>query len=193
MSLRPIVFAMLFGFAGLTEAADQPKAHDASAAKPLHKTQYLVAIAEYQLETPMPTGLSEAEILGKIRDSKAIPIATLQCAAVADTETSVKFSKRVSVTTGKVVAGSSTSRQATQLDIGTMLQFQVASHEKGAIADINYSTSRLDGDGTDESPHDVVTITAQASQTYKLGEDRLLVATNLNNACCIVVTVSEIP
>jgi hypothetical protein len=172
MNHRLTVFALLVAFGGISPA-------DEHATKSRPKTQYLIALSEYQLEMAAPHGLNESEILDQIRSSKAIPVATIQCTAVADTESSVQF--------GKQVAGT-TSRQ-TNLRIGTMLQIHITSHERGAIADISYEASRLD----DDSPSDVLTTTVQSTQIYEFGKDRLLVASTLGSSCHIVVAVREIP
>ena len=172
MNLRPAILALLLVSAVIVQG-------DEHAAKPKHQTQYLIALSEYQLEIAVPHGLSESEILAKIRESKAVPVATIQCTAVADTESSVQFSKQV--------AGD-TSRQA-GFSIGTMLQIHSTSHARGAIAEISYEASRLD----DDSPSDVRTTTVQSTQIYELGKDRLLVASTLGSSCYIVVTVREIP
>ncbi len=172
MNLLPAILALLVASAGIVQA-------DEHTAKPKHQTQYLIALSEFQLEIAVPHGLSESEILAKIRDSKAVAVATIQCTAVADTESSVQF--------GMQVAGD-TSGQA-RPRIGTMLQVHITSHAKGAIADISYEATRLD----DDSPSDVRTTTVQSTQIYELGKDRLLVASTLGSSCHIVVTVREIP
>lgn len=168
-------------------------AGDKAAAESPKLAQILVTLAEYKIEKPIPVKAPEAEILKSIRDSGVMPSETVRATVAADTQSIVNFGKRVTVTTGKISRGPVTSRQTETMEIGTILQLQLTEHPKGAIAEIDYTTSRLEGGGNDDSPPDVVTNTVQATQVYALGEQRLLSTSGSENVTCIFVSIQRMP
>lgn len=156
-------------------------------------TQYLVELSEYKLEQSIPTGLGEGEVVDAILKSGTKPVETIRLTAMSETESMVQVGRRVALTTGTMTRGGVTNRQTKDIEIGTILRIQIKQHAKGAIADIDYSTSRLDGDGTDDSPSDVLTNTMQSTQIYGLGKTRLLSTVGAGKLTGVLITVSEIP
>ena len=193
MKLQLIFSLLLFVFTSIAHADEKAGTVDVDNAVQKNTTQYFIALSEYQLKKAIPIGISEAEILETIRNSEAIPIETVQVTAVSETECLAKFGRRASVTTGKTTNGKAVSRQTEFMEIGTIFRVNIDSHPKGAIANIDYTTSRLDGEGTDGSPPDVATTTVQSTQILALGEERLLSVSGTSTPTCIVVFVKEIP
>ncbi|KAA5543223.1 hypothetical protein FYK55_13180 [Roseiconus nitratireducens] len=192
MRFSCLIVVLLACTAGVARCEETAKTDDAATATPFG-TQFLVTLAEYHLEEPIPVDATEVEILDSVRDSGAVPVESVRMTATEDTESMAHFGQRVTVTTGKVIRGPVTSKQTESIEIGTMLRVRVASHAKGALAEIDYSTSRLNGAGTDDSPPDVVTNTVQATQLYVLGKQRLLSTSSTGKAPCIVVSIQRIP
>ena len=183
---------LLVLFSGIGQCKENPKAGDDGTASPA-PTQFLVTLSEYHLEKSIPVDADEAKILEIVRESGASPYETVRMTAAADTESMVNFGRQITVTTGKVARGPITSRETQTVQIGTILQVRIASHGDGAMAEISYTTSRLDGNGTDDSTPDVLTNTVQATQIYVLGEQRLLSTSSVGKAPCIVVSIQQIP
>lgn len=193
MKLHAILLSLLVASMGVVNGDEHKKSGKAGEPKRVFKTQYMLTLAEYELEEAIPLGLSEAEVLELIRKSKASPVGTIRMSAVEDTESMVQFGRRVAITTGQVSIGRGTSRRTEFMETGTIVSVRIAPHAKGAIADVDFSASRLDGDGSDDTPPEVVTTTAQATQIYAMGKERLLASTSLGDKTCIVITVREIP
>jgi len=189
LSMIPVLLALTSGIARCEESEKEDK----TATGPPIQTQFLVTLSEYHLEGPIPVNATEAEILDIVRDSEIKPFETVRMTAAEQTESMVNFGQQVTVTTGKVARGPVTSRQTQSVKIGTILRVRIAEHANGALAEIDYSTSRLNGNGTDDSPPDVLTNTLQATQIYKLGEQRLLSTSSIEKAPCIVVSIQRMP
>ncbi|MCO8121888.1 hypothetical protein NHH03_09085 [Stieleria sp. TO1_6] len=193
MKLHSILLALLFTSTGIATAAENVMAEKVGTPKPMVKTQYLVELSEYELEQAVPVAISESEIIDVIRRSKSKPLETVRMTAVEETDSMVQNGRRVTVTTGKVTHGNTTSRSTEQLEVGTMLRVKIVPHAKGALADVSYATSRLDGNGTDVSPPDVLTKTIESTQIYVLGKERLLSSMSADKFTCVLISVSEIP
>jgi hypothetical protein len=191
--MKPLSMALvlLVVFSSIAQCEERTK-DDASAASP-SRTQFLVTLSEYHLEGSIPVKASEAEILDIMRGAGAIPVETVRMTATLDTESMVQFGKRVTVTTGSVTRGPTTSRQTQSMEIGTILQVRIESNGDGVIAEVDYSTSRLSGSGTDDSPPDVLTTTVKATQIYELGKQRLLTTSSTGDAPCIIVSIQHMP
>ena len=99
----------------------------------------------------------------------------------------------MAVTTASMTRGDATTRQTKEIEIGTILKLRIKPLAKGAIAEIDYSTNRVDGDGTEDSPPDVLTNTMQSTQIYVLGKTRLLSTMGTGNLTGVVVTIREMP
>lgn len=82
--------------------------------------------------------------------------------------------------------------QSRQIEVGRMLKLQLIPHQEAAIADISYSTSRVDGEQTEDSPPNIVTTTIQGTQVFTLGSRRLLSTARSGNPTGIIITITEI-
>tara|TARA_R110002049_G_scaffold27283_3_gene93850 strand:- start:670 stop:1419 length:750 start_codon:yes stop_codon:yes gene_type:complete len=182
-----VVLASSIPFAGRTQA------DDSSADSRSNATQYLVELSEYKLEQSIPTGLSEDQVIDAMLKAGTKPVETIRLTAVSDTESVAKIGRRVALAPGTITQNGVMSRQVKDVEIGTMLSITIKHHVKGAIADIAYTTSRFDGDGTDGSSPDVLTNTTQSSQVYSIGKPRLLSTVGVGELTGVLVIVREIP
>jgi len=189
MKLHPIIFPSLFLLVGVLPGNGDANAAEAA----VETTQYLVELAEYKLDQAIPIGLGEAEVIDAILSSGVKPVETIRLTALSNTDSMVQFGKRIAVTTASMTRGDATTRQTKEIEIGTILSLRIKPLAKGAIAEIDYSTNRVDGDGTEDSPPDVLTNTMQSTQIYVLGKTRLLSTMGTGNLTGVVVTIREIP
>ncbi|TWT66632.1 hypothetical protein [Allorhodopirellula solitaria] len=155
-------------------------------------TQYLIELSEYELEDPIPVGLDEAEVVNTILRAGIQPVETIRLTAVPETEGMVQVGKRISVTTDTMTRGDTTTRRYEELEIGTILRLTMMPHDDGAYAHISYSTSRVDGDPSGDTPPNVLTNTVQSTQVYVLGRPRLLTTVGAGKSTGILVTVRDI-
>ncbi|MBB3207829.1 hypothetical protein FHS27_003656 [Rhodopirellula rubra] len=183
---------LLFACTGSASADEQAGSGDLQPVASQTQTQFLVKLSEFRLDENVQIGTTEEETLETIRKQKATPFESIQITVIAGTESMAQFGKRVSVVTGTTISRDRTIQQTEQISIGSTLQVNLALHEQGVIANINYSTARLSGEGTDASPPDVLTNTAHAEQQYKLGEQRLLVARSGTESWIVVVTITAL-
>lgn len=189
-----ILFSLLYALAGVAHAGDEDKAEVEGATTQSVKLQYLVGLAEYEFEKPVPMGLSESEIIDAIERSKMMPIATLRMTVVAGTESMVEISRRVSIVESTVVRGTTAvAKNFDNLKIGAVLRIRISTHADGALADVDYTTSRIDGDAKGDPPPDIVSSSANATQIYALGQPRLLSLAGGKKTTCVLITVREIP
>ncbi|WP_372722937.1 hypothetical protein [Novipirellula sp.] len=193
MILHPKLLSLLVVLTVNLPFGGQSHAEDSGGNSQPNTTQYLVELSEYKLEQSIPTGLGEGEVVDAILKSGTKPVETIRLTAMSETESMIQVGRRVALTTGTMTRGGVTTRQTKDIEIGTILRIQIKQHAKGAIADIDYSTSRLDGDRTDDSPSDVLTNTMQSTQIYGLGKTRLLSTVGAGKLTGVLITVSEIP
>jgi predicted RecA/RadA family phage recombinase len=193
MKPQHILIVPLFLLAAIVHVHGNARANEANAETQQNTTQYLIELSEYELEQAIPVGLGEAEVIDAIRSSGAKPVETIRLTALSDTESMVQFGKRMAVTTASITRGDAITRQTKEIEIGTILRLRIKPHAKGAIADIDYSTNRVDGEGTDDSPPDVLTNTMQSTQVYVLGKSRLLSTMGIGKLTGVIVIVREIP
>ncbi len=189
MKPYPIMFASLVALASSVFAyanADEPEAEPR-----VDTTQYLVELTEYSLDKAVSIGLSEPELIVAIRDANAKPVETIRMTAMAEAESFVQLGRRITVTTGTVKNGNTASRQTTDVEIGTILRIRVKPNANEAIANIDYTTSRVEGDATDEQAPDILTNTTQSTQLYTLGKPRLLSMIDSGKRTAIIVTLRE--
>ncbi|SMP60882.1 hypothetical protein SAMN06265222_10712 [Neorhodopirellula lusitana] len=154
--------------------------------------QFLVELSEYEIDNALPVGLIEAEVLDLIRTSGGIPVETVRITAISDTQSFCKFGRRATATVGTITHGNTTSHRTKEVELGLVLRITLSARTDGAVADIDYSTSRMAQAGTADSPPDVLTNSMQATQHYSFGERRLLSTRGGDKTTCVVVTVSKI-
>jgi hypothetical protein len=157
------------------------------------QAQYLATVAEYRLDQPFSITASEKEVLDYIRDQKMEPVETVRRTVMSDAYSHVQFGKRVTVTTGKIVNRDVVSRQTETMEIGTILDIRIERHERGATANLEYTSSQLEGDGTEDSPPDITTTTVQTTQVFELGKPRLVGARSGSETSFVIATISELP
>ncbi|EMI21506.1 secreted protein [Rhodopirellula maiorica SM1] len=193
MNLHPTLLSLLVLLTASLPFGGQTRADDSGVDSEPNATQYFVELAEYKLEQSIPTGLAEDEVIASILKSGTKPVETIRLTAMSETESMVQIGRRVALTTGTMTRSGVTTRQTQEMEIGTMLRLKIKEHTKGAIADIDYTTSRLDGDGANDTPPDVVTNTIQSTQFYGLGKTRLLSTVGASKLTGVLVTVHELP
>ena len=193
MHLHPMLLSLIVLVSTGIPLGGQTHADDSDAESQSNVTQYLVELSEYNLEQAIPTGLGEDEVIDALLKGGAKPVETIRLTAMSETESMVQLGRRVALTTGTMTRNGVKTRQTTDMEIGTILRLKIKQHANGAIADIDYSTSRLDGDETNDSPPDVLTNTMQSTQVYVLGKARLLSTVGAGKLTGVLVTVREIP
>lgn len=190
MRILSFTLVLLSFFTVVAHGEENAASDDVAPSAP---TQFLVTLAEYRLDQPIPVEATETEILESVRRSKVTPVETVRMTAGENSENLVNFGRQVSVTAGTVSRGPVTSKQFNSVQIGTVLKVRLVSHTDGVQAEIDYSTSRVAANGTEDSPPDVVSNTVQTTQVYALGKQRLIAMSSVGDASCIVVSIQRLP
>ncbi len=155
-------------------------------------TQYLVELSEFKLEGPIPLNLDESEVVETIFAAGTKPVETIRLTATAETESFVQTGRRSAVVTAKMTQGGTTTNQTEYEEVGAILRVRIKPTAQGAIANIDYSTNRIDSSGTDNLPPDILTSTTQSVLLYSFGKPRLLSTVGSEELIGIIVTVREI-
>lgn len=156
--------------------------------------RFMVTLSEYQLEDSVPVSASEADILGLIQKSNVQPTETIRLSVINDVEGMVQFGKRVTVTVGKTVnTRDVTSRQTQHVQVGTLLKLTLSMAGESVIAQVAFESSRLQGEGTDDSPPDMVSATISTTQILELGKPRLMGSTSSGQTSFVFMTVTRLP
>ena len=193
MKLATILVPVLLSVIGNVMADEKPSGESKDPQATRSQTQYLATVAEYHLDQPFAITATEREIADYIRDQKVEPVETVRLTVMSDAYSHVQFGKRVTVTTGKIVNRDVVTRQTETIETGTILDIRIEQHARGAIANLEYTSSRLEGDGGEDSPPDMTTTTVQSTQVFELGKPRLVGARSANEKSYVMATISELP
>ena len=160
-----------------------------------HPRAFSVRVTEFEFKSPAGDQVNNAEILKHLADpenrQKVVEIQTLRLSAIDGQDATAKFGRRVTVTTGKTTSDRGVTRHTQFLDIGTMIQLSGIVKENTCSIAISYEASRLDGEGTDDSPPDVVNSRLTGTYVADLGKPILLGGTNEGMTTFLVLTVER--
>lgn len=189
-----MLYALLFlSFSGIA-VGDDPPSSKATAVEPAtHSERYLVTIAEYRLQNPVATTLTAKDIVALIREQNSEPVETIRVSTVAETECMAQFGAAVTVTTGKIMNRDTATPIKETVNIGTLLRATASPHERGVRIEIAFESSRLSGEGTDDSAPDVIKKTISTTQILELGTPALIGATSAGDSSYVLVTVTTLP
>ncbi len=182
---------ILFAASVLTLNAIASDENANAVAKPFER--YLVTLSEYQLEGAASPKLSDSDIFAMITTQKLTPIETIRVSTISGFEGMAQFGKQVTVTTGKTTNRESTMRQTRQVPIGTVLRVTAKSEGSEVMMNIQFESSRLDGEGTDDSPPDIVTNRISTSQLFSLEKPTMVGGTSADKSFYAIVTVLKLP
>lgn len=194
-NMKALLFClpMMLCVSGIAFAQEASFAETVSPEKKKTDRSYFVTVAEYHLDTAVPVTATESEIVKLINERELDPVETIRLSALSDAESQVQFASSVSVITGKITNRDRVSNVWDDREIGTMVRILLATHPRGVIADVSYSTTRLRGEGTDETPPDLAKNVIECSQVFQLGRQYLLGARSADEMTCVVLTVTELP
>ncbi len=92
---------------------------------------------------------------------------------IKDVEGMAQFGKVANVTIGKTVNREITTRQTQNVQVGTLLKAKVRLENEAIVANITFEASRLQGNGTEDSPPDIASTTINTTQSLEIGKPRL--------------------
>jgi hypothetical protein len=147
------------------------------------------------LKQTLDPSLSAAQILELVstKDKNAgyEPIETIRLSTLSGTETVVQFGRRVNVTVGKTVTrGGETARSVQAFDVGAIVRV-TATPENGSVSlKLTYETSRLDGNGDEDTPPELTKTQISTTQLLELGQPRLVGSSTSAPTSVVVVTVN---
>ena len=154
--------------------------------------RYLVTVAEYRLREIGPSQLTTEGISAAIKDQKASPVEAVMLSATEGNESRVSIGRTVSVAAGKVTARDrSTSRRTQRVDLGTIFSVELMSEGDQVKAGFSYEASRHLGEGTEDSPPEVVSTMIQTSQIFDLGQPTLVAASTSGGSSYVLLTITR--
>jgi hypothetical protein len=177
--------------AGVSSAQDTSTISDQTG----KQSTYVVQLTEFRLKQTLDPSLSAAQILELVstKDKNAgyEPIETIRLSTLSGTETVVQFGRRVNVTVGKTVTrGGETARSVQAFDVGAIVRV-TATPENGSVSlKLTYETSRLDGNGDEDTPPELTKTQISTTQLLELGQPRLVGSSTSAPTSVVVVTVN---
>lgn len=187
----PIIFVSLI-IAGASSAQDASTS-PGEAGKP---SSYVVQLTEFRLNQTLDPSLTAVQILELISrandNADCVPIETIRLSTLSGTESMVQFGRRANVTVGKTVTrGGETARSIQVVDVGTIVRV-TATPESGAVSlKLTYESSRLDGNGDEDTPPELIRTQISTIQMLELGQPRLVGSSSSASTSMIVVTITE--
>jgi len=195
-----IAIAIAIGYHAIQPSqafADPQDTKSATEAGATHQSEnklpesYLITLSEYRLKSVNPSELTAGSIAAAITTEKAAPIETVMLSAIADIESMVQFGRTVTVTTGRTTNRDVTTRQTQQMNIGTIVRVTAspAGQQVGLV--LSFESSRQNGEGTDDSPPDIVTTSINTTQIFELGKPTMIGASTAGETSYIFLAISR--
>lgn len=130
-------------------------------------------------------------ISGKADNASCEPIETIRLSVLSGSESYVQFGRRVNVTVGRTVGrGGEAARTIQVFDVGTTVRI-TAKPANGPVAImLSYETSRLEDNGEDDTPPEMITTQISTSQVLELGRPRLIGSSSSAATSVIVITIT---
>lgn len=154
--------------------------------------RYLITVSEYRLKEAVASQITAEMIADAINAKKAELVESVMLSAIAESESMVQFGRIVSVTVGRVVQGQVNVRNVKSSEIGTILRVTVSPKGNKVAAQLSFESSRLVGEGTEDSPPDTVSTTITTTQLFDLAKPTLVSASTSGEGSFIFFTVSSL-
>ncbi len=159
---------------------------------------YLIEVIEFQIDASDGADLSPEQLVESYPQMKSDGLLkraeTIRFHASVKKASFVNFGKQIALTTGATLAGPDrpVARQVKQFEIGTTAEVMLDSADKGqASLQVVYRSSRVAGEGTDDTPPEILSISMEASLVLELGKTKLLGGTSADPNVYVLITVSE--
>jgi hypothetical protein len=185
------VLSSIDAFAGPQDPDAVVRTNQADQSQTEVPEQYLITLSQYRLEGLDTSHLTADDVAAAIKTQKASPVETVMLTAVAGGESMVQFGRSVTVTTGTVANRDVTSRQTQQREVGSLLRLIPSTEGQKVGLQLTFESSRQAGEGTDDSPPDIVTISIKISQLFDLGKPTLIGGTTTGESSYVFLTVSR--
>jgi len=154
--------------------------------------RYLVTVAEYRLKDIGPSELTTEGITAAIKEQKASPVEAVMLSATEGNESKVSIGRTVTVTTGKTTARErSSSRNTQRVELGTILSVKIMPDGDQVKAELSFTASRHLGEGTDDSPPEIVSAEIDTAQLFDLGQPTLIAASTGNGSYYVLLTITR--
>ena len=185
--IQPIdAFAILQDSIPVTNSA----AVDSTQSKP--PEQYLLTLSEYRLKGLDVSGLTAENITAAMMADKASPLETTMLTAIAGTENRVSFGRMVAVKTGRTNNRGGSSKNYVYRDIGTILSAIPTTEGQQVRLALNFKSSRVTGEDSEDSLQDTVTISMDINQLFELARPTLIGANTAGETSYLFLTVTRL-
>ncbi len=159
---------------------------------------YSIEIIEFEIGDSDGADLSEDQLVKSFAQMKGDGMLrradTIRFSAVQEKPSLINFGKLVSLTTGSIPAGQGRPavRQMKDVEIGITAEAMLASSGKGRVSmSLLYRSSRLEGEGADDSPSDIVSIRIETALELELDKPKLLGGVSADPNVYVLVKVTE--
>ena len=154
--------------------------------------QYLLTLSEYRMKGLDVSGLTAEKIVAAIATDKAKLLETTMLTAIAGTENRVSFGRTVAFKNGVVNSRGGKSQNYTYRDVGTVLSATPITEGQRVRLALNFSSSRVTGEGTDDTPQSNVAISIEINQLFELARPTLVGANTAGETSYLFLTVTRL-
>lgn len=130
------------------------------------------------------------QILKSYRNNASIErIQTVRVLITEGSNTNVQFGRQQAVTVGRTNAGRGmpATRQTQQMEVGTLLSASGAVEGEICHLAMRYTSSRFEGEETEDSPPNIVTTTVEGDYNLQFGKPILVAGSTEGGSTMIVV------
>ena len=159
------------------------------------QASFIVQLTEYRLRQPVDPPRSVSDILAILArpggNEEYQPIETIRLSALSGTESTVQFGRRVNVTVGTTTNRGGTVKNVQAVDVGTLVRVTPALQAGKVALKLEFESSRIEGDATQDSPPDISTTQIKTTQLLELGKPSLVGSTTSTANSVILITVTS--
>lgn len=204
MTLCPMTLSLMIGLV-VCQTAPQPLVYSQELGRSPRDAEtkaerraiptYFVRVAEARTQEEPPAEASKSELLAwleKARKENKIEIQEMVRISVVDGfDATAQFGKRVPIVTGTNVTPQGTTRSYTSVDFGTILRVRAQEAGDQVRLQINYESSRVDGDLPEDRPAKIDRTQFNSSILTKPGDPVLLFTDSANGKGRFLVLTLE--
>jgi hypothetical protein len=158
---------------------------------------YLVQLTEFRISDSSHAGWSTDEIVKRFErreeDGDVEIVETIRLSVLSGHESMVQVGRRARVTVGVVsTPGRGPTRQMESHNIGTMVSLTAEPADGRVLLKLSYTSSRFEGEGTDESPPDTTTFQIDATLLLEAGKPTLVGGSSASPTSYLMVSVEQV-
>ncbi len=195
---KPVVLlALIVCLGNFALAVEDPKPAGFFPRPKAGSESYLIQLTEFRVNDSAHARWSTDEILKRFErregDETLEIVETIRVSALSGHESMVKVGRQARVAVGAITTPArAPTRQMESHSVGTIVSLIAEPADGMVLLKLNYSSSRFDEKGTDESPPDMVTVQYDATLLIDVGRTTLVGGSSAAPTSYLILSVDRV-